>query len=209
MSNTNTDQKFLAAQMNPITNPTAATITYVQLNTTGNNNGVTAGNAKLPIPGQFKAQNKKIVVKLYYSVFGATVGSQALTVTINAVNNAATPVTTVIATTGAVTCAGLGGAITQYLYLQAEWLEPAIGAATTSAVRGGIISGVTVSSTTTQALVTSAVLTGQPAFTASNITGVGAAEGLDESQYFEAAITLAQTDSTFVFTPLEFSVEIQ
>jgi hypothetical protein len=208
MSNTNTDQKFLAAQMNPITAPTAATITYVQLNTTGNNNGVTAGNAKLPIPGQFKAQNKVVRVKLYYSVFGATVGSQALTVTINFVNNASTPATAIVATTGAVTCAGLGGVATQYLYLQAEWLEPAIGGAATSVIRGGIISGVTVSSTTTQALVTSAVLTGQPVFTATNITGAGAAEGLDESQYFEAAITLAVADSTFVFTPLEFSVEL-
>jgi urease alpha subunit len=136
------------------------------------------------------------------------VSSQALTVTINFVNNAATPATAVIATTGAITCAGLGGVATQYLYLQAEWLEPAIGGASTAVIRGGTISGVTVSSTTTQALVTAAVLSNQPVPTASTITGVGAAEGLDESQYFEAAITLAQADSTFVFTPLEFSVEL-
>jgi hypothetical protein len=194
--------------MTPITNPTAATITYGQISTTGQNNGATAGNVQLPIPGQYKAQNRVVRVKLYYSVFGATVGSQALTVTINAVNNAATPATAIVATTGAVTCAGLGGAITQYLYLQAEWLEPAIGGAATVIKRGGVISGVTVSSTTTQALVTSAVLSNQPVFTASSITGVGAAEGLDENQYFEFAITLAQTDTTFVFTPLEFSVEL-
>jgi hypothetical protein len=97
---------------------------------------------------------------------------------------------------------------TQYLYLQAEWLEPAIGGASTAVIRGGTISGVTVSSTTTQALVTAAVLSAQPVPTASTITGAGVTEGLDESQYFEAAITLAQTDSTFVFTPLEFSVEL-
>ena len=47
MSNTNTDQRLTSAQMSPITNPTAATIVYGQVNTTGQNNGATAGNVQL------------------------------------------------------------------------------------------------------------------------------------------------------------------
>ena len=206
MSNTNTSYRLTAAQMSPIVGPTAATPTIVQFNTAGQNNGYAAGNANLPIPGQYKAQNKRVHVRFNYSVLGATVGSQALTVTLSAVNNAATPVTTIIATTGAVNCATLGGADTIYLNLDAEWVEPAVGGSTV--IRGGSISGTTVSTGVTVALVTAAVLTGQPTFTATNITGVGAAEGLDEQQYIQVAVTLAQTDATFTFTPLELSVEV-
>ena len=206
MSNVNTDQRITSGQMAPIAAPTAAAITYGQVSTTGVNNGMTAGNVKLPIPGQYKAQNKKVKVRLNYSVFGATVGSQALTVTLNALNNAATPATAVIATTGAVSCATLGGAKTIYGYLEAELLFT--GVSDTNNVIGGEFQGVSVSTGTTTALVARTILNAQPVFTSSNITGVGAAEGYDESQYFEFAITLAQTDATFVFTPLEFSAEI-
>jgi hypothetical protein len=209
MSNTNTDQRFTAAQLTPITNPTAASITYGQISTTGQNNGATAGNAQLPVPGQFKALNKKIVVRLYYTVFGASTGSQALTVTINFVNNAATPANAIIATTGAVTAATLGGVKTVGGYLEATLLVQAASGPTATQQWAGSFDGISVSTGTANALVTKAVLTNQPVFTAANITGVGATEGTDENQYFQFAITLAQTDSTFVFTPLEFSVEIQ
>jgi len=209
MSNTNTDQRLTSAQLAVIAAPTAATITYGQYNVTGQNNGVTAGTAQLAIPGQYKALNKKVLVRLYYTVFGATVSSQALTVTINAVNNASTPVNTIIATTGAVNCATLGGAKTVGGYLEVEILFQGAGA-TASNQWAGSFQGYNAAGTgTAGSLVTKAVLTAQPAFTSSNITGVGASEGLDENQYFEFAITLAQTDATFVFTPLEFSAELQ
>ena len=208
MSNTNTDQRLTSAQMSPITNPTAATITYGQVNTTGQNNGATAGNVQLPIPGQYKALNKKVLVRLYYTIFGATVGSQALTLTINAVNNAATPATAIIATTGAVSCATLGGAKTIGGYIEVELLFQGSGTASTNQWAGKF-SGVNAAGTgTAGSLITTAVLSNPPAFTSSSITGVGASEGLDESQYFEFAITLAEADTTFVFTPLEFSSDL-
>jgi hypothetical protein len=206
MSNTNTDQRLTAAQMTPITGPTAATITYVQASTTNLSSNV--GKAYLPIPGQYKAKNQRVRVRLNYSVFGATVGSQALTVSIYAINNAATPAAAILATTGAINCATLGGVGTQYLNFDVEWVEPAVGGAATAVVRGGFFEGTTVGTGIAPAVITRTILSNQPVFTATNITGVGATEGLDEAQYLYIGITLAQTDATFVFTPLDFSLEV-
>jgi len=198
MSNTNTDQRIVQGSVAPITAPTAATITYFQF-ATGAQESRT-GTVKLSIPGQYKAKYQEVLVRVYGNSKLATVGSQALTVTLNAVNTAGT--VTVIATTGAVAAATQAGAVNGW-YLETKMLFDT----TTGAVLAGEFQGVSVSGAG-QALVARTILTAQPAFAQSNISGVGAPEGFDEAQYFEVAITQAQTDATAVHNLLELSAEV-
>jgi len=198
MSNTNTDQRIVQGSVAPITAPTAATITYFQF-AAGAQESRT-GTVKLPIPGQYKAKYQEVLVRVYGNSKLATVGSQALTVTLNAVNTAGT--VTVIATTGAVAAATQAGAVNGW-YLETKILFDT----TTSAVLAGEFQGVSVSGAG-QALVARTILTAQPGFSQTAITGVGAPEGFDETQYFEVAITQAQTDATAVHNLLELSAEV-
>ena len=202
MSNTNTDQRIVAGQVAAMKNPTAATITYFQF-APQPSQATQTGNAQIPIPGQYKAIGKKVLVRAYGNSKLASVNSQALTVTLNVVNNAATPVTTVIATTGAVTATTMASKTVGW-YIEAEiLLDPA-----TATVMAGKFSGVSVAAGGTTALIAAAVLSAQPALTQSNITGVGAIEGYDEAQYFQVAITQAQTDTAAVHTLLELSADV-
>jgi len=198
MSNTNTDQRIVQGSVAPITAPTAATITYFQF-AAGAQESRT-GTVKLSIPGQYKAKYQEVLVRVYGNSKLATVGSQALTVTLNAVNTAGT--VTVIATTGAVAAATQAGAVNGW-YLETKILFDT----TTSAVLAGEFQGVSVSGAG-QALVARTILTAQPGFSQTAITGVGAPEGFDETQYFEVAITQAQTDATAVNNLLELSAEV-
>jgi hypothetical protein len=198
MSNVNTDQRIESGSVAPITAPTAATITYFQF-ATGAQESRT-GVAKLPIAGQYKAKNYKIKVRAYGNSKLATLTSQTLTVTLNAVNTAGT--VAVIATTGAVAAASQAGAINGW-YLEAEFLVDQ----TTAAVLAGEYSGVSVSGAG-QALVARTLLNAQPGFTQSVITGVNAAEGYDEAQFFQVAITQGLADATAVHNLLELSAEI-
>jgi hypothetical protein len=199
MSNVNTDQRLVAAQVAPIAAPTAATITYFQFAPQPSQSTQT-GVAQVAIPGQYKATNKKLKVRAYGNSKLATVGSQALTVTVNAVNAAGTVV--VVATTGAVAAATQAGAVNGW-YLEAEiLLDP-----TTAAVMAGEFQGVSVSGAG-QALVARTILTAQTGFTQTVITGAGVTEGFDESQFFRVAVTQAITDATAVHNLTELSVEI-
>jgi len=198
MSNTNTDQRIVQGSVAPITAPTAATITYFQF-AAGAQESRT-GTVKLSIPGQYKAKYQEVLVRVYGNSKLATVGSQALTVTLNAVNTAGT--VTVIATTGAVAAATQAGAVNGW-YLETKILFDT----TTSAVLAGEFQGVSVSGAG-QALVARTILTAQPGFSQTAITGVGAPEGFDETQYLEVAITQAQTDATAVHNLLELSAEV-
>ena len=198
MSNTNTDQRIVQGSVAPITAPTAATITYFQF-AAGAQESRT-GTVKLPIPGQYKAKYQEVLVRVYGNSKLATVGSQALTVTLNAVNTAGT--VTVIATTGAVAAATQAVAVNGW-YLETKMLFDT----TTGAVLAGEFQGVSVSGAG-QALVARTILTAQPGFSQTAITGAGVTEGFDEAQYFEVAITQAQTDATAVHNLLELSAEV-
>lgn len=199
MSNVNTDQRLVAGQVAAIAAPTAATITYFQFAPQPSQSTQT-GVAQVVIPGQYKATNKKLKIRAYGNSKLATVGSQALTVTINAVNAAGT--VAVVATTGAVAAATQAGAVNGW-YLEAEiLLDP-----TTSAVMAGEFQGVSVSGAG-QALVARTILSAQTGFTQTAITGAGVSEGFDENQFFKVGITQAIADATAVHTLTELSVEV-
>src|ERR1700679_2876635 len=95
MSNVNTDQRLQAAKVAPQA-PASASVTYSNFAAGQPGAGTVA---QLPIPGQWKAVNKKVKVRLYFDALLATQTSQTLTVAIAAVNAAGT--VTPIATTGA------------------------------------------------------------------------------------------------------------
>jgi len=199
MSNVNTDQRLVAGQIAPIAAPTAATITYFQFAPQPSQSTQT-GTAKVAIPGQYKATSRKLKVRAYGKTTSATVGSQAFTFTINAVNTAGT--VAVVATTGAVAAATQAGA-TNGWYLECEiLLDPS---ATT--VAAGEYQGVTLSGGG-QALVARTILAAQTGFTQTAITGAGVTEGYDEAQFFQVAVTQAIADLTAVHTLLELSCEI-
>jgi hypothetical protein len=200
MSNVNTDQRLIAGQVAPIAAPTAATVTYFQFASSALSQSSQTGVAQIPIPGQYKATAKKVKVRIFGNTKAATVGSQAFTFTINAVNTAGT--VAVIATTGAVAAATVAGATIGW-YLEAEFLLDPLAAT----IMAGEYQGVTLSGAG-QALVARTILTNQPGFTESVITGVGAIEGYDESQYFRVAVTQAIADATAVHTLLELSSEV-
>lgn len=195
MSNVNTDQRLVAGQIAPIAAPTAATITYFQFAPQPSQSTQT-GVAQVAIPGQYKATQKKLKVRAYGNSKLATVGSQALTVTINAVDSSGN--VAIVATSGAVACATQAG-VTGGWYLEAELLlDPA------AAPQAGEFQGVSV----TGALVARAALSNQAGFDQSVITGAGVSEGYDENQFFKVAITQAIADSTAVHSLIELSVEI-
>jgi hypothetical protein len=199
MSNVNTDQRIIAGQVATITAPTAATKTFFQF-APQPSQSVQTGTAQVSIPGQYKATAKKLKVRAYGNTKSATVASQVFTFEIDAVNAAGTKA--IVATTGAVAAATQAGA-TNGWYLECEiLLDPA--AATIAA---GEYQGVTLSGGG-QALVARTLLTAQTGFSQTAITGVGAAEGYDEAQFFQVALTQAIADATAVHTLLELSVEV-
>jgi hypothetical protein len=199
MSNVNTDQRVVSAQVAPIAAPTAATITYFQFAPQPSQSTLT-GTAQVEIPGQYKATGKKLKIRAYGNTKSATVASQAFTFTINAVNTAGTKA--VVATTGAVAAATQAGAVNGW-YLEAEiLLDPA-----TATIAAGEYQGVTLSGAG-QALVARTILAAQTGFTQTAIAGTSAAQGFDEAQFFQVAVTQAIADATAVHTLLELSVEI-
>lgn len=200
MSNTNTDQRITAGQVATIANPTAATVTYFQFKPQPSQSTQT-GIVKLPIPGQYKGIPQKVNVRARGNSLLASVGSQALTVTVNTLVGSTE---TVIATTGAVTATTMAGKTVGW-YIDVEILLDPL----TATVMAGKFSGVSVAAGGTTALITAAVLSNQPGFTQTNITGVGAIEGYDEGQYFTVAITQAIADTTAVHTLLELSTDLQ
>lgn len=199
MSNVNTDQRVVAGQVATIAAPTAATKTFFQF-APQPSQSTQVGTAQVVIPGQYKATGKKLKVRAYGNTKSATVASQVFTFEIDAVNAAGTKA--VVATSGAVAAATQAGA-TNGWYLEVEiLLDPS---ATT--VAAGEYQGVTLSGGG-QALVARTILAAQTGFTQTAITGVGAAEGYDEAQFFQVAVTQAIADPTAVHTLLELSVEV-
>lgn len=199
MSNANTDQVNRNFDAAVIANPTAATITYFQRSApVAQQRGVGASN--LEVPGQYKGIYNKVKVRAYGSSKLATVASQALTITINAVNSASA--IAVIATSGPVACATMAGAV-QGWYLEVEFLLDV----NSAAVLAGEFQGNTPSGSSS-ALVARTILAAQPGFTRTNIPGTSTTQGLDENQFFQVAITQAIADATAVHTLLQFSTEI-
>lgn len=199
MSNVNTDQRLVAGQVAAIAAPTAATATFFQFAPQPSQSTQT-GTAQVPMPGQYKATSRKLKVRAYGNTKLATVASQALTIAINAVNAAGTKA--VIATTGAVAAATQAGAVNGW-FLEVEFLlDPSA-----STVFAGSYNGVSPSGAGL-AVVANTIMSVQPGFTQTVITGAGVAEGYDENQGFQVSITQAIADATAVHTLLELSVEI-
>lgn len=200
MSSILTDQRLLAGDVAPIAAPTAATVTYFQYSTQAAQR-LGAGNAQLEIPGQYKATNRILTVNAIGNSKMATVGSQALTVTISAVNAAGTKV--VIATTGAVACATQAAAVSGWFLTASFVLDPV--ATIVAGTQGPHVSP----SGAGVAFVATAALSGQPGFTLVTPSGTSATQGFAENQYFVVAITQAIADTTAVHTLTEFTSNVE
>lgn len=190
MSNVNTDQRLLQAQVQPLVGITTSA-QVVQFSSKLALYGQT-GNAFVELPGQLKAVNKKVKVRVYGNYVGATVGSQTVTLALRFTNSAAATATISSAAAQAAATAG-----TYPFYLETEFLLDNFS-------QPGEFQG-----SWNNTLITRTALSALPAVVTSSTGPGGTPNYVTESgQFFSLTALAFAADPTAILNITEWSLEI-